>query len=102
MANVLTDKEMDVLAVLGRKIIDSLSCDINDSGVPCRTHRFEAIRLMKEYLQIHEIYCDTRMNNKQLCRNCQGRGWYIGPSRLIGDADYGEHDCEICDGDGYV
>lgn len=51
----LSEKELDVLKTLGEKLINSLSCDINGYGVPCHTDRFESIRLMKEYLQIHNI-----------------------------------------------
>lgn len=53
--DVLSGKEMGVLKTLGEEIRSCLSCDINGYGVPCHTDRFEAIRLMKEYLQIHNI-----------------------------------------------
>lgn len=55
MSNTLSEEEMKVLLTLGKKIIGSLQCDINGYGVPCRTDRLEAVRLMKEYLKIHEI-----------------------------------------------
>ena len=53
--NVLTDKDLKKLEKLGVKIRACLSCNINDTGVPCRTDRLEAVRLMQEYLTIHDI-----------------------------------------------
>ena len=55
MSNVLTNKEMKTLSKLGKQIVNCLSCDINGSGVPCRTDRLESIRLMIEYLKIHDL-----------------------------------------------
>ena len=51
--NRLTDKEINRLVELGADIQRCLSCDINDTGLPCRTDRFEAVDLMKKYLRIH-------------------------------------------------
>ena len=51
--NRLTDKEINRLVELGADIQLCLSCDINDTGLPCRTDRFEAVNLMKKYLEIH-------------------------------------------------
>ena len=51
--NRLTDKEINKLVELGVDIQKCLSCDINDTGLPCRTDRFEAVELMQKYLRIH-------------------------------------------------
>tara|TARA_Y100000034_G_C6801273_1_gene359412 strand:- start:114 stop:329 length:216 start_codon:yes stop_codon:yes gene_type:complete len=51
--NRLTDKEINKLVELGKNIRLCLSCDINDTGLPCATDRFEAVELMKKYLRIH-------------------------------------------------
>ena len=51
--NRLTDKEINRLVELGADIQRCLSCDINDTGLPCRTDRFEAVELVKKYLGIH-------------------------------------------------
>jgi hypothetical protein len=51
--NRLTDKEINKLVELGADIQRCLSCDINDTGLPCRTDRFEAVNLMKQYLSMH-------------------------------------------------
>jgi hypothetical protein len=53
MVNVLTKKEQKKLVKLGKDIIACLSCDINDTGMPCRTDRFKALELMQEYLLIN-------------------------------------------------
>ena len=51
--NRLTDKEINKLVELGADIQLCLSCDINDTGLPCRTDRLSAVESMKEYLEIH-------------------------------------------------
>ena len=51
--NRLTDKEINKLVELGADIQRCLSCDINDTGLPCRTDRFKAVSLMKQYLGMH-------------------------------------------------
>tara|TARA_Y100001951_G_scaffold99216_1_gene100960 strand:+ start:295 stop:462 length:168 start_codon:yes stop_codon:yes gene_type:complete len=51
--NRLTDKEINKLVKLGKNIQLCLSCNINDTGLPCATDRFEAVELMKKYLEIH-------------------------------------------------
>ena len=53
MADVLTRKEQKKLAKLGKDIIACLSCDINGTGMPCRTDRFMALELMQKYLLIN-------------------------------------------------
>ena len=54
----LTDEEVIRLAELSRDIKESLSCELNVSeeglSYPCRTDRFEAVKLMKEFLNIHD------------------------------------------------
>jgi hypothetical protein len=52
--NQLTDEEVGRLVELGKDIRTSLECDINGKGLPCRTDRFEAVRDMKEYLEVHD------------------------------------------------
>jgi len=51
--NRVTEKEIKELVELGKNIQLCLSCNINDTGLPCRTDRFEAVTLMKKYLGIH-------------------------------------------------
>ena len=54
--NRLTDKEINKLVELGKNIQLCLSCNINDTGLPCATDRFEAVDLMKKYLEIDLFY----------------------------------------------
>ena len=51
----MTSEEMQRLGELGKSIQQSLSCDINDNGIPCRTDRFCAVTDMVEYLSIHNF-----------------------------------------------
>ena len=51
---MITDKEYKQLATLGKKIIIDLSENFNCDGVPGRTCRFEAIKNMINYLEIHD------------------------------------------------
>ena len=53
MEGVLNQKEIDQLVELGHKIKMSLNCDINDTGIPCRTDRLAAVNDMIEYIKIH-------------------------------------------------
>ena len=55
MSRTLTEKEQEKLAEIGKKIRFSLDCDINDTGLPCQTDRLESVRLMIEYLEIHNL-----------------------------------------------
>ena len=50
---VLNKKETKRLVILGGKIKMSLNCDINDTGLPCRTDRLAAVEDMIEYIKIH-------------------------------------------------
>ena len=58
--NRLTDKEINKLVELGADIQLCLSCDINDTGLPCRTDRFEAVELMQKYLKIHNVIAEEK------------------------------------------
>ncbi len=51
--SVLSKKEIKQLAKLGQAIAMDLSCDANDTALPCRSCRFEAIKNMKQYLEIN-------------------------------------------------
>ena len=53
--NVLTDEKVEELVELGKQIQMDLSCDANGYGLPCKTDRFEAIRNMIRYLEIHHM-----------------------------------------------
>jgi hypothetical protein len=54
VSEVLNKKEIRQLGKLGEEIIEGLSCDINNmGGYPCRSHRFAVIKMMKDYLKIH-------------------------------------------------
>jgi hypothetical protein len=58
--NRLTDKEINKLVELGADIQLCLSCDINDTGLPCRTDRFTAVELMQKYLKIHNVIAEEK------------------------------------------
>ncbi len=65
--NVLTDNDLKKLEKLGVKIRACLSCNINDTGVPCRTDRLESIKLMQEYLLVHDILTiPIKLQDKEL------------------------------------
>jgi hypothetical protein len=49
----LNKREIKQLAKLGKGIIESLSCDVDDLGIPCKSDRFAAAGLMVKYLKIH-------------------------------------------------
>jgi hypothetical protein len=53
--NILTDEEIERLVVIGEDIQVGLSCDVNGTGLPCRTDRLSVVQSMKEYLSIHDI-----------------------------------------------
>jgi hypothetical protein len=52
-SNYINDSGMEQLARLGKTIAAGLSCDINDTGVPCRTDRLAIVEAMKGYLRLH-------------------------------------------------
>jgi hypothetical protein len=56
MSDTLSNKEIKRLNKLGENISISLNLDLTDLsniGIPCRTDRLEAVKDMKEYLEIH-------------------------------------------------
>ena len=53
MSDVLTIEEMRQLEDLGEKIELDLGCDLNGTGIPCRTDRLEAVSNMIKYISIH-------------------------------------------------
>jgi hypothetical protein len=53
MSDVLTVNEMRQLGDLGEKIKLDLGCDLNGTGIPCRTDRLEAVSNMIKYISIH-------------------------------------------------
>ncbi len=55
MSDVLSEKEIKRLHKLQDGIKSSFECNINNTEIPCRTDRFEAVKLMKEYLEIHNF-----------------------------------------------
>jgi hypothetical protein len=48
----LSDAEVKRLISLGKRIKESLSCNINWDGLPCGFDRVEAVRLMKRYIRL--------------------------------------------------
>jgi len=54
MSRVLTNKECNYLTILGKKISNTLKCDINGTGLPCRTDRIASVELMRKYIAIHD------------------------------------------------
>ena len=54
MSDILNDAEIVRLGQLGKEIKSCLDCDINNTGIPCHTDRLEGVKLMKEYLEIHD------------------------------------------------
>ena len=53
MIDTLNKKEIKKLAKLSKDIQVSLNCDINDTGIPCRTDRLQAVKDMIKYILIH-------------------------------------------------
>ena len=53
MTDTLNKKEIKMLIELGKKIQLGLGCDINGTGLPCRTDRLSRLALMIKYLEIH-------------------------------------------------
>jgi hypothetical protein len=60
MADRLSKTEIKKLVKLGDKIRYQLTCDINDTGLPCRTCRLDAVELMVKYLKIHNIIVEEK------------------------------------------
>lgn len=58
MENVLNKKEIKQLNKLGNGIRISLDLnltDLNNIGIPCRTDRLHAVKLMIKYLKVHDL-----------------------------------------------
>jgi len=55
MARAFTEDEREKLVELGEIIIDGLSCNINNTGLPCRSDRLYTVALMRQYVAIHEL-----------------------------------------------
>jgi hypothetical protein len=55
MSDTLNNTEILELARLGNAIKLDLECDLNETGTPCRSCRFELIENMKQYLKLHEL-----------------------------------------------
>lgn len=53
MSDTLNNTEINSLKELGEKIQMDLSCDLNGTGLPCRTDRLEAVSNMIKYISIH-------------------------------------------------
>ena len=53
MADTSNNTEIESLRELGEKIQQDLSCDLNGTGLPCRTDRLEAVENMIKYISIH-------------------------------------------------
>ena len=67
--NKLNDAEMAQLVELGKAIQLDLSCDANGTGLPCRTDRLDAVRLMRQYLDIHDLISVTVSDNEVQVRS---------------------------------
>ena len=61
MNNTLTDKEVKNLIIIGNRIYKSLECG-DGEHIPCRTDRLEAVKNMKEYLEIHNYKVSEEVN----------------------------------------
>ena len=61
--NTLTTKEVKKLVKLGTNIVMGLECNINSTGLPCRTDRLDAVGNMIEYLTIHGFNIKEQTNN---------------------------------------
>ena len=62
MADALNDEEIDELLTLGTGIQLTLECCMQMDGLPCKTDRLEAVKLMKRYLEIPDY---TVENNQE-------------------------------------
>ena len=65
MSDTLSNKEIKRLNKLGEGISVSLNLDLtdlNNIGIPCRTDRLEAVKDMKEYLEIHNYKVEEKKN----------------------------------------
>ena len=53
MSDTISNKDKNKLLKIGGDIQLDLGCDVNETGLPCRTDRFSAVESMIEYLEIH-------------------------------------------------
>jgi len=67
VSNTLNDKEVKRLTELGQAILGGLSCNANGDNFPCRTDRLDAIKHMKEYLEINNYTVNS--NQQPTCTN---------------------------------
>ena len=49
-----TEEEREKLVELGEAIIDGLSCNIKNTGLPCRSDRIYTVCRMREWVAINE------------------------------------------------
>ena len=54
MARAFTEEERARLADLGEMIVAGLSCNINGTGLPCRSDRLYSLELMRQYIAMHD------------------------------------------------
>ena len=55
MARAFTDEERARLVELGEMIVAGLSCNINGTGLPCRSDRIASLECMRQYIAISEL-----------------------------------------------
>ena len=67
MSDTLNYKEVKRLTELGQAILGGLSCNANGDNFPCRTDRLDAVKHMKEYLEIHGY--TIKSNQQPFCNN---------------------------------
>ena len=60
MTDALNDEEIDELLKLGPDIQLLLECCIQMDGLPCKTDRLHAVKLMKRYLEIHDYSVEDK------------------------------------------
>ena len=60
MPDALNDEEFYELLKLGPDIQLSLECCMQMDGLPCKTDRLHAVKLMKRYLEIHDYSVEDK------------------------------------------
>ena len=88
--SILNEKEQADLISLGENIQANLSCDVNGTGLPCRTDRLEAVSDMKKYLEIHGY----KISLEEHCY----RRWQHSATSVNGDKYVGEYKDDNCRG----
>ncbi len=79
MSDTLSNKDIKKLVKLGGDIQLDLGCDVNETGLPCRTDRFSAVESMIEYLEIHgmkvirdpEIWVEPSKSEREEARTAE-------------------------------